>query len=218
MVAKTVAYEREDAAAWQHQALFLADNDEAGFAAEANAFAGALPAHTSRVIAIDGDGSQARANLLRAFADGVGLVGYFGHGSMNLWAKEKILSVDDIPNLANRDRLPIVFTVTCLSGFFAHPQKTSLGEALLRAPGGGAVAALVPASAAPLPEESVLSRQLARAWTEAEGDRTTPDKNHATLGDVILAAQVGLPDLSAGVSEVLLTFNLLGDPALTLTH
>jgi hypothetical protein len=219
MVAKTLAYERGDTTvAWRQSALFLADNDDPGFATEATAFASILRGYASRVVTIDGDGSQARAALLHAFADGVGLVGYFGHGSMNLWAKEKILSADDVPNLLNRDRLPVVFTMTCLSGFFAHPQKASLGEALLRAQSGGAVAALVPSSAATLVDESPLSRQLARALTRLQSDETTADQSRITLGDAVLNAQGGLSDLSGSTLEVLLTFNLLGDPALTLRH
>jgi hypothetical protein len=214
MVGKTLAYaatrESDAATAGRRRALFVADNDETGFATAAEAFATVLSDYTSRVVTVEGDGAQARAELLRALDEGVGLLGYFGHGSLSLWAKEKIFSVEDVPKLVNRDRLPIAFTLTCLSGFFQHPATPSLGEALLRAPNGGAVAALVPSSAALLEDQSLLSEALARAlaYNDAEG--------HKTLGETILAAQSTLPADSPIGREILLTFNLLGDPTLEI--
>jgi hypothetical protein len=154
--------------------------------------------------------------LLDAFASGTGLVGYTGHGSVTLWAQEKILSTEDVPAMKNRDRLPLVFTVTCLSGFFVHPSTPSLGEALVRSADGGAVAALVPSSAALLADQQYLSQALASALAlpPAGEGAAAP----ARLGDVIVQAQSSLHDHPAGVQEVLLTFNLLGDPSLMLVR
>lgn len=214
MVAKTLAYEREGGdTAWRGRAFLVADNDEPGFAVEANEFAARLTGYTTEEVEIEGDASTARADLLRAFNDGSGLVGYFGHGSVTLWAKEKLFGVDDVNKLNNRDRLPVVFTVTCLSGFFEHPVTPSLGETLLRAENGGAVAALVPSSAAVLTDQRLLSRELASALSASNG-KSAP----RTLGEAVHQAQAGLPDNLGGVREIMLTFNLLGDPALRLTN
>jgi hypothetical protein len=163
--------------------------------------------------AIEGDGSAARQALTEAFDVGTGLLGYFGHGSVELWAQEEVLSVDDVAKLDNRARLPIVFTVTCLSGLFQHPVKPSLGETLVRAGNGGAVAALVPSSAAVLTDQNVLAQRMAAAL----GASSAPD-GPQTLGDVVLTAQQGITNASDGVREVLLTFNLLGDPTLPLAR
>jgi hypothetical protein len=104
--------------------------------------------------------------------------------------------------------LPIVLTVTCLSGFFQHPNTPSLGEVLLRDKNGGAVAALVPSSAALLEDQRFLAEGLARGLAAGHA-------GGQSLGEVILQAQTGLPD-TPGVREFLLTFNLLGDPTLRL--
>lgn len=207
MVAKTLEYERTQAADWRSRALLVADNDEPGFAAEAERFAAALSPYAGRTVVLEGDGSATRQALLTAFEQGTGLIGYFGHGSVQLWAQEKIFGVEDVAKLANRERLPVVFTVTCLSGFFEHPTTPSLGEALLRAPTGGAVAALVPSSAALLSDQSLLAAGLARAL--AATGITAP----RTVGEAVLQAQSGLTG-AGGVREILLTFNLLGDPTL----
>lgn len=210
MVAKTLAYERgEGNAAWRSQAFLVADNDERGFADEVSEFALRLEGYTSQEVVIEGDGSAARDTLLRAFDEGRGLIGYFGHGSVTLWAQEKVFGIEDVAKLTNRNRLPVVFTVTCLSGFFEHPNTPSLGEALLRAKDGGAVAALVPSSAAVLPDQRLLSRELASALSK-------PADRADTLGEAVRQAQAGLPERLGGVREILLTFNLLGDPALRL--
>ncbi len=147
--------------------------------------------------------------MLAAVNEGTGLLGYFGHGSLSLWAQEKVFGLEDVARLGNRERLPVVFTVTCLSGFFQHPSAVSLSEALLRSREQGAVAALVPSSAALLDDQRRLAEGLARALTE----HTAPG---TSLGEVVLAAQSSLTDPSAGVREILLTFNLLGDPTLPL--
>lgn len=213
MVNKTLEYEHGDRrAAWRDRALFLADGADPGFADAAKSFTQTLEDYRSEIVTSEGDGTAARQVLLRALDEGVGLVGYFGHGSVTIWAKEKIFGVEDVAKLANRDRLPIVFSVTCLSGFFDHPVTPSLGETLLRAGNGGAVAALVPSSAAVLSDQRLLAQGLADALSMRSAE--TP----ATLGEIILRAQEELPDASPGVREVLLTFNLLGDPSLPLAR
>ncbi len=222
MVARTLAYERASEGAatgaaetetWRSEAFLVADNDEPGFAQEAGEFAALLEGYTTEQMVIEGDGSAARAALLQAFDEGSGLIGYFGHGSVTLWAKEKVLDVEDVSKLSNRDRLPVVFTVTCLSGLFEHPTTPSLGETLLRTANGGAVAALVPSSAAVLSDQRLLARELASALS-TKTDPATP----RTLGTIVHRAQAGLPDGLGGIRDILLTFNLLGDPALRLTQ
>lgn len=213
MVEKTLAHERGDrTAAWRKRAVLVADNDEPGYGVAAADFAGALDTHETDMITIGGDGSDARQALLKAIDRGTGLIGYFGHGSVTLWAREKVLDVTDVNRLNNREMQPIIFTATCLSGFFEHPTTPSLGETMLRASNGGAVAALVPSSAALLSDQQVLGRRLAEALASA----ADPSSGSATLGEAVRQAQARLPGATPGARTVLLTFNLLGDPALPL--
>jgi hypothetical protein len=217
MVAKTLAYEREQVGApWNESALLLVDNDDPGFEVVADRFANNVgQGYRSEIVVLTGDGSLARRRLLQALDEGVGLLGYFGHGSMTLWAQEKIFDSEDVPSLANRDHLPIVFTVTCLSGLFNHPAAVSLGEELLRADNGGAVAALVPSSAGGLPDQRFLADALARSLAKA---RTPGNADTSSLGQAIQSAQAELPKESAGAREMGLTFNLLGDPSLSIAR
>ncbi len=216
MVAKTLRYSGqansgtvEDSAArsWNRKAFLLADNDDPEFALVAQDFGDWLKEYDSERIVVTGDGLVAHQRLLEALSEGVGLVGYFGHGSISLWAQEKVFSVDDAVKLRNEGRLPLLFTVTCLSGFFQHPEVTSLGEAMVRQARGGAVAALVPSSAGLLPDQRLLTDRFAAALDSA----STTDQ---TLGELLLQAQRDMPGTSEGARQTLLTFNLLGDPSL----
>jgi hypothetical protein len=210
MVAKTLAYERSAANQdWAWQGLVVADGSDAGFGSAARAFAASLPNYSMQVIATGSDGSAARALLLQRLDGGVGLLAYFGHGSLNLWSSQPVFSAQDVSALKN-NRLPIVFTLTCLSGFFQHPSAVSLGEALLRAPGGGAVAALMPSTAGLLEDQRPIAEGLAAGLAGNAGRRVA-------LGDVVLEVQQHYLADHPGLSETLLTFNLLGDPTLRLT-
>lgn len=208
MVQKTLNYEAQQGdLGWRAQALLVADNDEPNFAEEANAFAGQLSGYRTQAVTLEGDGANAKTALQDAYKAGTGLIGYFGHGSVTLWAQEKVFDVTEAAKLSNKDALPIVFTVTCLSGYFEHPSAVSLSETLLRNPNGGAVAALVPSSAAVLTDQRLLAQGLAKALSQSAT---------RTLGDIVHEAQLSLPEQGGGVRDILLTFNLLGDPTLQL--
>jgi len=231
MVAKSLAYEASlaqrpagDRGEWRHRALLLADNDDPGFLAAAQEAAAALEGYTVQLSTLSGDGAEARATLFRSLEQGVGLIGYFGHGSLNLWAEEKLFSSEDAARLQNRERLPIVFTLTCLSGFFQHPTTVSLAESLLRSEG-GAVAVLAPSNAGLLEDQRWLAKGLARALSRTMAPAGSDVDSPLTLGEVLLQLREDLlsappdqADLSPAQLETFLTFNLLGDPTLLLRY
>lgn len=65
-----------------------------------------------------------------------------GHGSMQGSARGNIVFTDDIPDLSNDQRLPVMVTMTCSNGCFATPSASrSLAEEMLLSEGAGAVAA-----------------------------------------------------------------------------
>lgn len=207
MVDKILAMERAPGSSTR-LAHLVADNEEEAFRSEAEAFASLLEGYDARVETVDGDGAAARQRLIDAFA-GASLVGYFGHGAVDLWADEKILTGADVPSLGRTDQLPLVFTVTCLSGFFEHPGQASLGERLLREPERGASAAFLPSSAELLTHQAPLAQALAQALAERQRE--------GTIGEAFLDAAGRLPAAareSGGSRWVLLTTNLFGDPAM----
>ena len=208
MVDKTLALEKAGEDDWLQRALFVADDKEPVFARMSDDLAqGYLePMFTVERVYL-GQVADPHARIVDALNEGVGVVNYIGHGSLTVWAKEKIFSVDDVAALRNRDHLPLLVNMTCLTGYFHHPQTVSLAEALLRAEGRGIAAALVPTSES-LPEDQ---RPLAHAFYAAMASGET-----STVGEALLMAKQRTPLERDGQRDVVATFNLLGDPALRL--
>lgn len=80
--------------------------------------------------------------IVREINNGLGCVNYFGHGSYDVWADEHILSVDDLGDLHNEKRYPVVNSFSCAVGKFDDPRMVSLSEQLVLRHGGGALAAI----------------------------------------------------------------------------
>ncbi|MFZ2360097.1 MAG: C25 family cysteine peptidase [Anaerolineae bacterium] len=207
VVAKTLAYEQDPSAAeWSGRALFVADDKQNSFQEISDDLAANyLPASYQVEKVYLGQADDPNAEVIQQLTQGVGLVTYVGHGSMNVWAQEKILRTEDAEVLSN-DALPFMMTMTCLVGYFHHPQATSMGEELLFNPKGGVVAALAPTSESLASDQSELASNV---YTHLFGDAPT-------VGEAIM---LGKRDLSAErdlMQDLIETFTLLGDPALRL--
>lgn len=207
VVAKTLAYEQStDTSGWASRALFVADDKQDSFQQISDDLAtNYLPAGYQVEKVYLGQSADPHAAVVAQLDQGVGVLTYVGHGSMNVWAQEKILSTDDASALRN-EALPFMMTMTCLVGYFHHPQATSMGEALLFNRSGGVVAALVPTSESLATDQSELASNI---YTHLFGDA-------GTVGEAIM---LGKQDLSAErdlMQDLIETFTLLGDPALRL--
>lgn len=208
VVAKTLAYEQAaEAAGWAGRALFVADNKQPEFQSMSDDLAtGFLPNGYTVDKVYLGQSTNPNGEILRSLRRGVGLVNYVGHGSMNVWAQEKIFRVDDVSRLDNASALPFMVTMTCLVGYFHHPQATSMGEELLFKPDGGVVAALVPTSETLATDQRFLAEAFYR---HLFGDA-------ATVGEAVMLAKRDLPNDRAIMQDLIETFTVLGDPALRL--
>gem|GEM_PF-222432 len=80
-----------------------------------------------------GSASEAIKSHLR---NGVGFVNYTGHGQYDRW-ENPVFSISDIPSLTNTHRFPLIIGNGCATNRMEH--YACLGEALLRAPGKGAL-------------------------------------------------------------------------------
>jgi len=209
LVSKTLAYEQKPPPGeWRHRVLAIADGQEASFRQEAQAFLDRLsPGYQSTLFSPPAGAADANQQVKRYVDEGYALVAYFGHGSVNQWGKDRILTAADSATLANGNRLPVVINMTCLTGLFTHPRATSLAETLLWQSEGGTVAALAPTSLTLANDQSFLSNALA--------DALLNDPN-VTLGQSFLRAQRQVPTQDQGARDVMQTFLLFGDPALRL--
>jgi hypothetical protein len=86
---------------------------------------------------------EAAQALMNTINNGVAIVNYFGHGADNVWADEHILLPENIVNMVNDGRYPIVNSFSCSVGKLDKPgSKHSLSEYLVVAAKSGAIAAI----------------------------------------------------------------------------
>jgi hypothetical protein len=139
VVGKIVTYdETTRSQTWQKQALFVADNpDSAGdfHALSDEIVAGYLPQDLVVTKAyLPGSAPQQVADTRKVILDwlqaGGWLAQYTGHGALDLWAGEMLLTTADVPGLTNGAKLPVVMVFNCLDGYFIHPVEQSLAETL----------------------------------------------------------------------------------------
>jgi len=223
-VDKIRAFEQSKAGEWAGHALLVADNPEGGvdFGADSDALAPFLPGTLTAEPVHLGPLplAKARATLLSEWRSGAALVSYFGHGGHDRWATEGLLVTTDIADLSNEERLPLVASMTCVIGRFEIPGIDSLGEALVRRDGGGAIAVWAPSGVGNHPDSKVLAQYFAAALmatgTPDEVRSVPPGGNRQPrIGSAVTAALARLAS-NGGDMRTGVLYNLLGDPAVRL--
>ncbi len=203
LVQKMLDYEKHP----QQPSIFVvADGQEVQFQDSANLFLKQVPSSFEKELYTPPPGMiGANTIIQQQFNQGRSLIVYFGHGSLKMWGKDRIFTIQDVEKLSNQS-YPIVMQMTCLSGFFVHPEIVSLSEKMLWQPNGGAIAAISPTGLT-FPNDQ---RLLGEAFVQH-----SLTFNSSTIGSSLLKAWQSLPN-TPGTREVLLTFLLLGDPTLKI--
>ncbi|ETW93846.1 MAG: hypothetical protein ETSY2_50715, partial [Candidatus Entotheonella gemina] len=142
--------------------------------------------------------AAARQQLVEGLSEGYGLATYLGHGTTDRWDAGGLLDTAAVRTLQNRNRLPIVLSMTCLSGFFQDPVTESLAEALLRSPTGGAAAVWASSGLTRPPGQVEMQRVVVEHLLGAGA---------LPLGEAILKAKQAWPGDAR-------TWILFGDPAM----
>jgi len=205
VVNKILAYEAGLADQNTNSILAIADGQDQNFAADAKRFLDQFPAPaTTQLLQPQAGSSNAAAQVLQAIQGGHWLVSYFGHGSIDMWGRDRLLTTADVAQLDDPAAATILLNMTCLTGFFVHPQTVSLAEAMLFQEPGGAVVVLAPSSLTLPGDQGFLSRALSAALINSD---------ESIIGDILLTARRSIPLDSPGTRDVLLTFLLFGDPA-----
>ncbi|MCX7661695.1 MAG: C25 family cysteine peptidase, partial [Candidatus Omnitrophica bacterium] len=146
-------------------------------------------------------------NLIQHLGKGVCLLNYVGHGSVNLWSREGVLDSEKISLLDNKV-YPFVVSFTCLDGYFIDLDYESLAELLVKKDSGGSIATWSSAGLG-LPR---IHQQL-----NSELFKNIFLKGKRNLGLITTQTKLTfLKDNSFWNRDLLYTYNLLGDPALSL--
>ncbi|HMM67062.1 MAG TPA: C25 family cysteine peptidase [Dokdonella sp.] len=135
------------------------------------------------------------------------LVHFIGHGGRYIWRtgppdlrkNHDLFTLDDVSQLKNSGRLPMILSMTCYSAPFDNPTEDSIGERFLREADKGAVAVFA-ASWRNSPS-TTFSKSLVSELLVPGG----------TIGEGILRSKRSIEDRT-----LVEMYNLLGDPAIVL--
>jgi len=209
VVAKIQGYESL-AGPWVDQALFIADNLDGAtnFAAESDQLEGALAANfgVAKVYLDTLSWAAAHDAVVAAIQGGTNYVQYVGHGGLDRFADESVLTNSDVDGLSNGGRAPVVAALTCAVNRFELPDYPALGEELVRSAAGGATAVFAPSGLGLHGAAREFATRLAGTIFRPETPR---------LGDALVAAQQAYAG-AGGNTDLLRIYNLLGDPALRM--
>ena len=197
LVAKIIGY--ESTAHTPQDALLVGDlSDVYDFTGAVLRAEAAIPPTVSTTTMFRGvtDDATTRQNLLSALSSGPMVVGYSGHGSIDTW-RGGLLTSGDADSLGNSGRLSLYVVGNCLNGYFLDPTLPSLGEALLEAPNGGAIAVWA--------SSGVTSPDTQDAMTQ-EYYRTLFGGTGMTTGEAVARAKASIR------GDVRRTWVFLGDP------
>jgi hypothetical protein len=207
VVSKIVGYEQA-AAGVRENVVLVADRTEEGdgfdFQEASEQVGELLPNYigVQKIYRGDfGSDAEAREVLIRSLNDGPLVVNYIGHGSEGIW-NGNLLTSEDARLLTNGTRLPLVIGMTCLNGIFHDVYAESLAEALLKAPGGGAVAVWASSGFTEASEQAPMNKEIIRHLFNGE---------KLTLGEAALKAKAAATDW-----DVRRTWILFGDPTTRL--
>jgi len=148
-------------------------------------------------------------DVVEAFNEGHLIVNYAGDGWISAW--QYVLDTTDIPLMDNRDRLPIVLSMACMTGWYDNITELDqtgsydcFAEQIVNTSGRGAIACL----ASPRASDGGMFRTLTKSIY-----RAAFTENCVFLGETIALAK--LLHIQDGESvDYARHFNLFGDPAL----
>ncbi|GMW02237.1 MAG: hypothetical protein AMXMBFR84_33730 [Candidatus Hydrogenedentota bacterium] len=218
-IEKVLAYESENHTddAWTKRAVLI---DGWNFSSYTSSLAkDVLREWENEIISSTGDAEKDKghqARIVDAVNRGCGVASFVGHGSYYVWrtaaapggSTADLFTTDDLDQLTNEGKYPIVFSATCFSALYDEPSpvgetgqagKSGIGVYLLEARRKGAVALIAHVSRANVADAQAFNSRVMDELANYRVER---------LGDAFLEAkrQFAMPNMHGMV--------LLGDPAL----
>ena len=168
--------------------------------------------------AVTSAGGQRFPQINQAITNDVGnslYLFYFGHGGINGWAQERVLTSTEVQGFNNftsvYSRFPLVSTITCEFTLWDEPSTSSVGEQLMKHSTGGAATMITSSRAITVD----YGRKFTLLFTDNLFKLYSDD--FMPLGDAHLLAKKQYKS-SYGDSSDPLRVNFLGDPAMKLSR
>lgn len=148
----------------------------------------------------------ARNSLIGAINGGVALTSFVGHSDSWYWSFDDLFNGWDAASLSNAGRPTVVTQWGCWNTYYVDPLNESLAGKLLGNPNGGAATVL----GATTLTDATHERDLAKLVYEGLFNPGT------TLGEAVLLAKQAYGAEYPERRDVILGWNILGDPAVVI--
>lgn len=218
-VDKIVEYENAPSAAWKKNFLFISGGfdelEQQQFKSQSHYLADTFvhqPPTFGRPIHITKEEEQnqgdQRSLILDAINTGAMWVNFIGHAASRTW--ELMFNNPDIDDLSNKGRYPFISSMTCHTGRFAEPGQESFSERFLLVPDKGAIGFWGTSGWGYSYEDFQYLKQL---YPTVLSDTVRYAGDIISLTKFKVWQYLGSTD---HYRNLILQYNLLGDPALTL--
>ena len=156
------------------------------------------------------DASSARNKIFAAINAGVSVTAYMGHSSRVGWSNSspKLLQRNDIAAFTNIDKPTVVTQWGCWNTYFVDPRGNSMAETFMNNGLNGAATVLGASTLTKAASEFLLAMELNK-FLYNEGE---------PIGTAVIKAKHSLARIEPSASDVLLGWQILGDPALVINH
>jgi hypothetical protein len=211
---------------WKNEAVFIADdgdgnihlNDAELMAATTQTADTVLNANKIYVDAFEAVSNSGGARypavnnaIVNKFFTGAFLINYTGHGGYQRLADEAIFTFDELKQLNNARKLPLVITATCDFVPYDDPTKTALGTELLVGSANGAIALTTTTRLVFAFSNRIMNNNYLQIAMQPNASN-----QYLTLGDAIKNAKNFTYQTFADVFNNR-KFTLIGDPAMRLS-
>lgn len=207
IINKTLVYASKS---YGHTATFVSDLNDGGvsFKDLSINLASQLPANwiTESLHMNDLGISATKSQLLTAMNRGTTLVNFNGHSSSTAWTYQDVFTIADAAALTNTGNPFVAVQWGCWNTYNVDPQHNNLAHVLLLSGDNGAVAVVGGTTLVYLLSEQLLGPMLMSRLT-------TPGM---PIGQAIQDAKAQLAQDDPGLTDIILGWTLMGDPALTI--
>ncbi len=214
MVDKVLALENQSAATWQNQLLMIAGYEQTFKNQSESLIAsiiekGIFPSRLNiDEYSEDGPFFGTTDTLIHHFGRGLVYTNFLGHGGGAVWGDRSLMTLEDVEDLTNDNRTPIVTSMTCFTGDVTNPD--ALGRRLMGYENGGVAGWFGSSGVGWIINDYLLLQPIHRYLFDTE----------QTIGEIIskakiefIATNTAYPDIA---KSQLYQFNYSGDPALSL--
>jgi hypothetical protein len=147
----------------------------------------------------------ATRSMINEINSGVSVVNWFGHGSLNQIADERLLTRENFSAFTNKKRYPLFSIFSCSVGKFDYPGDESFASVVVRQPMGGGIAAVASAREVYANKNEGLALPFFDVYFDSDAYAGL------SLGGVLAAAKTRYTHYDNRF------YVLLGDPSITIS-